>query len=68
MKKAIVKYEKVEIKLDSELKIDNLDLKINQGDFIFLIGKTGSGKSSILKSLYAEKKDFKGKAIISNTI
>lgn len=67
MKKAIVKYEKVEIKLDSELKIDNLDLKINQGDFIFLIGKTGSGKSSILKSLYAEKKILKGKAIISNT-
>ena len=63
MKKAIVKYEKVEIKLDSELKIDNLDLKINQGDFIFLIGKTGSGKSSILKSLYAEKKILKGKAI-----
>ena len=57
MDKLIVEYKNAEIKLESELKIKNLNLKINKGEFVFLIGKTGSGKSSILKSMYSEKKN-----------
>ena len=56
MIKNILEYNNVEIKLDSDLKISDLSLTINQGEFIFLIGKTGSGKSSILKSMYSENK------------
>ena len=32
----------------------NVDLTVNQGDFVYLIGKTGSGKSSLLKLIYAD--------------
>ena len=67
MDNLIVEYKNAEIKLESELKIKNLNLKINKGEFVFLIGKTGSGKSSILKSMYSEKKIISGEAVISNT-
>ena len=67
MDNLIVEYKNAEIKLESELKIKDLNLKINKGEFVFLIGKTGSGKSSILKSMYSEKKIISGEAVISNT-
>ena len=67
MDNLIVEYKNAEIKLESELKIKDLNLKINKGEFVFLIGKTGSGKSSILKSMYSEKKIISGEAVISKT-
>ena len=67
MIKKILEFNNVEVKLDSDLKISDLSLTINQGEFIFLIGKTGSGKSSILKSMYSENKIIKGEAKISDT-
>ena len=67
MNKKVLEYKDVEIQLDSDLKILGLTLIVNQGEFVFLIGKTGSGKSSILKSMYAENKILDGEAKISNT-
>ena len=52
MNKKVLEYKDVEIKLDSDLKILGLTLIVYEGEFVFLIGKTGSGKSSILKSMY----------------
>lgn len=34
--------------------LQSIDLKVAEGEFVFLIGKTGSGKSSLLKTLYGE--------------
>ena len=67
MKKKVLEYKDVEIKLDSDLKILGLTLIVNEGEFVFLIGKTCSGKSSILKSMYSENKILDGEAKISNT-
>ena len=67
MNKKVLEYKDVEIKLDSDLKILGLTLIVYQGEFIFLIGKTGSGKSSILKSMYSENKILDGEAKITNT-
>ena len=67
MNKKVLEYKDVEIKLDSDLKILGLTLIVYEGEFIFLIGKTGSGKSSILKSMYSENKILNGEAKISNT-
>ena len=66
MNNKIVEYSEVEIKLVSDLKINNLSLEINKGEFVFLIGKTGSGKSSILKSMYADNKIINGSANVSD--
>ena len=42
------------------LKKIDFNFKISAGEFIYIIGKTGSGKSSLLKSLYAELSVNKG--------
>jgi cell division transport system ATP-binding protein len=34
--------------------LNGIDLSVNKGEFVYLIGKTGSGKSSVLKVLYKE--------------
>tara|TARA_B100001248_G_C27392092_1_gene463052 strand:- start:1496 stop:2200 length:705 start_codon:yes stop_codon:yes gene_type:complete len=67
MNKKVLEYKDVEIRLDSDLKILGLTLIVYEGEFVFLIGKTGSGKSSILKSMYSENKILDGEAKISNT-
>ena len=67
MGKNVVEYSNVEIGLNSDFRIQELSLTVNKGEFVYLIGETGSGKSSILKSMYAEKKIITGKAYISKT-
>ena len=67
MNKKVLEYKDAEIKLDSDLKILGLTLIVFEGEFVFLVGKTGSGKSSILKSMYSENKNYDGEAKISNT-
>ncbi|MBR6439676.1 MAG: ATP-binding cassette domain-containing protein [Bacteroidales bacterium] len=36
------------------LILNNINLEINEGEFVYLIGRSGSGKSSLLKTLYAD--------------
>jgi cell division transport system ATP-binding protein len=36
------------------LVLDNVSIKVNSGEFVYLIGKVGTGKTSLLKTLYAE--------------
>jgi len=50
----IVNLENVTIARNENVLLKNVNLQINPGDFIYLIGRTGSGKSSLLKTLYAE--------------
>lgn len=44
--------------------IYNLDLTIEKGDFVFIIGSTGCGKSTLIKMLYREEKPSSGKIIV----
>ena len=44
--------------------IYNLDLTIEKGDFVFIIGSTGCGKSTLIKMLYREEKPTSGKIIV----
>ena len=44
--------------------IHDLDLKIEKGDFVFVIGSTGCGKSTVIKMLYREEKPTSGEIIV----
>ena len=44
--------------------IQNLNLTIEKGDFVFIIGSTGCGKSTLIKMLYREEKPTKGQIIV----
>lgn len=44
--------------------IYDLDLKIEKGEFVFVIGSTGCGKSTLIKMLYREEKPTSGEIIV----
>lgn len=48
----IIDYRNVDILIDNIEILKKVNLQVNEGDFIFLIGKVGSGKTSLLRTLY----------------
>jgi cell division transport system ATP-binding protein len=50
----IVELKNVNIYQSGNMILNNVNLTINQGEFVYLVGKTGTGKSSLLKTLYGE--------------
>lgn len=50
----LIDFENVNVFNGDNLVITDLNLKVNKGEFVYLIGKVGSGKSSILKTITAE--------------
>jgi cell division transport system ATP-binding protein len=48
------------------LALNGIDIKINQGEFVYLVGPSGAGKSSFIKMLYREIKPDKGAVTINN--
>ena len=61
----IIKLEKVSIFQKNILILANVNLQVEKGEFIYLIGRTGSGKSSLLKSFYADIPIIDGTAEIA---
>jgi cell division transport system ATP-binding protein len=57
----IVKLSNADIRQqDGSLVLENIHFTVGEGEFTYLIGKTGSGKSSLLKTLYASLPLAKG--------
>ena len=52
-KQYVIQYEDVALSFDKTV-LRNVNLEIRKGEFVYLIGKTGSGKSSLLRSIYAD--------------
>src|SRR3954471_17529049 len=50
----VVRVKDASIFQGSDAVLQNISFDVDKGEFVFLIGRTGSGKSSLLKTLYAD--------------
>ncbi|MGJ5642320.1 cell division ATP-binding protein FtsE [Formosa sp. S-31] len=54
MSQPVLELKDVSIFQGNSLVLSNVNVEINKGDFVYLIGKTGTGKSSFMKTLYGD--------------
>jgi len=66
MNNNIISLEGVDIRQLNHQVFSNITLKIENGEFLYLIGETGSGKSSLLKALYGELKVDAGNITVAD--
>ena len=64
MDENILSYSHVNIYQDKDLVLSDVNIEMKQGEFIYLIGKTGTGKSSFIKTIYGEVPVKEGEATI----
>ena len=51
----LINYKNVNVYQDSGIKVlEGVNLEVNEGEMVYVIGRVGSGKSSLLKTLYGE--------------
>jgi len=62
---SILSFENVHVSQDGLPTLQDISLELNAGDFVYLIGKSGSGKSTFFKSIFAELPIDSGKASVA---
>lgn len=60
----IIEFKEVTIFQDDRPVVGNVNVQVTKGEFVYLLGKTGSGKSSFLKSLYGDLPVNNGEASV----
>lgn len=54
MSKAVIELKGVNIYQSNSLILKDVNISVGKGEFVYLVGKTGTGKSSLLKTLYGD--------------
>lgn len=62
MEETLIRYKEVEINQQDLGVLHNVNMQLNEGEFVYLIGKVGSGKTSLLKTIYGELDIAEGEA------
>lgn len=63
----LIDYTNIDIYQEDHLVLSDVNLQVGSGEFIYLIGQVGSGKTSMLKTIYGELDTHKGKATVLDT-
>ena len=61
----VISIVNAQIKQQGKLVLKDVYLDLEENDFVYLIGRTGSGKSSLMKTLYAELPLIEGDAVVA---
>ena len=61
----LVHLENIDVCQEENVVLNNASLALHKGEFVYIIGKVGSGKSSLLKSLYCEVPIRTGSAFVA---
>ena len=64
MAESIIEIKNANIYQGENLVLQNVNLTVGKGEFVYLVGKTGTGKSSLLKTLYGELPLKEGQASV----
>jgi cell division transport system ATP-binding protein len=65
MAEPIIELRNVNIYQGTNLVLQDVNLTVNKGEFVYLVGKTGTGKSSLLKTLYGELEMKEGEGTVA---
>ena len=63
-KKLLVKYTDVQICREELTILKHINFELYSGEFVYFIGRVGSEKSSLLKTMYADLPIYEGEAIV----
>jgi len=69
MSETLINYQNVEIAQQDNWLLNNVNMQLKAGDFLYIIGKVGSGKTSLLKTIYGELSIVSGEAeVLGNNL
>jgi len=60
----LINYKHVDIRKEENVILKDISLTVRKGEFLYIIGKVGSGKSSLLKTMYCETQIQEGTAVV----
>ena len=63
--RTLIRYENVELCQQDNIVLQDVNVEIKSGEFIFLLGKVGSGKSTFMKSMYSEIPVYEGTEVLN---
>ena len=62
---SIIDFSKVSILIKDHLVFKSIDLTVQKGEFVYIIGKVGSGKTTLFKTITAEIPVAEGNALVA---
>lgn len=60
----MVKLQNIKMMYDNDDGLDGVNLEVKNGEFVFLVGPTGAGKSTVLKLIYMEEFPSEGFVVV----
>ena len=60
----VIDYRHVDIHIDSKIVLEDVTFALEKGEFAYILGTVGSGKSSLLKTIYGEVDIESGEAMV----